>query len=1044
MSTDMERLKRAVTITALVGGVFELDNRAGKRFRSTIPHDSLILNTANDTYTWYSRAGANGRAEHGDIFDFAGRHMLNYGDSWNAADPAMFKEALIYVSKFAGLPAPEFKREDAAARAEKLSREQLMDRAAKYYQAQYSQSQAARAYAAGRAFSDDTITRAGLGYTGGDPAGLPDDKPQYGHSLVDMLDQADRAAAADMGLIRKNDDGGYYDAIPLGYLVYPHYQNGRPVYFSGRSIYSNNPKLKSRNQSGPKKVFWAIWPGRLAGPLAIVEGQADALSLAQLGVSALALCGVNLADLDADQLELFNPIYYWADADRPGQAAIAAIARAVGPLLRLPGPPVFYLNKTPVKDFNDLLKLNITADQVVCWHSQAPTYLDVEIERIAGLANAERDAGLTGLFAMLVKLDNFQLLRYRTIICDRLHITRADFADFLRLAKGQNADSSGLRRAELFDVLEGSTVIYQHNEKLGRTVPVYLADASFRIDELIIYDNGSGDSRREYAINGKTGRGVNLSTNNTVPTGEFESLKWIAEHYPHVIIGAGRSTRDLLREAIQHLSGEYPYRTIYEHTGWRQIGGQMCFLTAGGALGLPPGSQEKVEVNLKLGRENTHLIGYNLPLAPQNVAAAMRASLNMWRLTDNPAVEVPIWAAAWLSPLAPFLPADFGLWVYGKTNSYKSVRATLAQAHFGDYWRGRSGNLKLPSNFISTVNNIAMDAFIVKDCLLVVDDYAPGNTERERRERDEVASRLLRSLGNKAARGRMRDGRRFQADFPPRCLAVITAEDLPPGQSILARALGIRAPTLPPQGSSAREQIDRRLCRAQDEEAPLYPHAMAAFILWIQRHWGELEKQLPLALVENHKQFTAAGYARLADAMAKMMTAIDAALFFACDAGAITDSQSADYQLTARQALQSIMAEHSGQIDALDPIKIFIETLREQIDSRDWYLENKEFKEVAQDGPPKPAISDEWKRRAWCCGWQDDTYIYLLPKAINHIIENYSRRGTPFPISRTTLENRLMEQKILHKKCTTYIPTLDTSPWVLWLLRSAVYAPKEE
>jgi hypothetical protein len=1041
--TDIDRIKRAVSITTLVGSKFELDGRHGKRMRSTIPHDSLIINTANDTYTWYSKSSANGRAEHGDIFDFTGRHLLNYGDSWHSANPAMFKESLGYLSKFAGLPEPVFKPEDATARAQRLNAEQIMDRAAKYYRAQFEQSQAAQHYAAGRGFTADTIARACLGYTGGDPADLPEDKPKYGRGLVDDLPPADHAAAAELGIIRTGE-AGYYDAIPLGYLVYPHFQHGRVVYFSGRSIYTNSQKLKSRNQSGAKKVFWATWPGQ-RGPLAIFEGQADALSAAQLGISALGLCGVNMADLDIDQLEMFGPIFYWADADQAGRQAVDALGRAIGPLLRLPSPPVYHLDKSPVKDFNDLLKLGFTADQAFYWQNQAVTYLDYEIDRLIGLGGPERDAGLTGLFALLVRLDNFQRLRYRQIVCDRLGITRGDFSDFMRLAKGDDESAATIRRAELFDVVEGSTIIYQYDQKTGKTTANYLADANFRINELIIYDNGSGDSRREYALSGKTARGVNLAA-NTVPTSEFETLKWVAEHYPHVIIGAGRSTKDLLREAIQHLSGEYPYRTIYEHTGWRKIGDQICYLTAGGALGLPPSSQEKVEVNLKLGRENTHLVGYNLPLQPQNVAEAVRASLNMWHITDNPAVEVPIWAAAWLSPLSPFLAADFGLWVYGKTNSYKSVRATLSQAHFGEYWRGRNGNLKLPSNFISTVNNIAMDAFIVKDALLVVDDYAPGNTERERRERDEVASRLLRSLGNKAARGRMRDGRRYQADFPPRCLAVITAEDLPPGQSILARALGVRVPTLPPQGTTTRDQIDRRLCRAQDDEAPLYPQAMAAYILWIQRHWAELEKQLPLALVDNHKQFTAAGYARLADAMAKMMTAIDTALFFALDAGAITDSQSADYQATARQALQSIMSEHSGQIDALDPIKIFIETLREQIDSRDWYLESKDFKEPATttDGPPSPAISDEWKRRAWCCGWHDKTYIYLLPKAINHIIELYSRRGTPFPISRTTLENRLSEQGILHKKTTTFIQTIDTSPWVLWLLRNAVYPPKEE
>lgn len=1023
-NVDVSRIKRAVTIAGLVGQHYTLDNRNGRRLRTTLEHDSLIVNTEKNTYTWYSKN------EHGDVIDWVGRHELGYNGNWSSSDPNQFKEAVTWLARHAGLPEPQFKTEDVQARARRLTKERLMALAADYYRQQFQASPEAQQYAAGRGFTEETIQRAGMGYSGGAPAELQTDRPNYSTGLLATIPAADHETAAELGLIRRSEKGRYYDAIPLGYLIYAHRQAGLVTYLTGRAIHTNDPKLKTRNLPGTKRVFWCTW-APIGGDLHIVEGQADALSLAQMGFNALALCGMNVADLDLDFVDLFSPIYYWADQDQAGQSGIETMATAAGPLLRLPPPPVYHIDKQPVKDLNDLLRMGASREMLLHWLSQAQTYLDRMIERIGLETGIERETQTARLFEALSRLDDFKLIRYRSVVCEKLGLSKPDFNSFLNLARGQNKDS-GFKRGEQYDIIDGWTVVYQFNPKTGQLTPSPLANAAFTIEELVIYDNGSGDMRREYAISGKEETGKPLAT-CPVPTAEYEGMKWIYEHYPQIILSAGRSTKDQLREAIQHQSGRYPHRIIYEHTGWRNVDGRWVYLTSNGALGLPPKEDRmiEIEVDLRLGRSDTHMAGFTLPTEPKEPAEAIRASLAMWHLVEHYGVTISYWAAAWLAPLSPFLPADFGIWPYGKTGSFKSVFAALSQAHFGGYWAGRDGRLKLPSNFISTVNNISMNAFIAKDILLVVDDYAPGNTERERRERDEVASRLLRSLGNKAARGRMRDGRRFQADFPPRCLAMITAEDLPPGQSILARGIGVRVPALPPKGSPERTAIETRVSRAQESEAPLYSHAMAAFILWIQRHWGELEEKLPVAVVENHKRLTGTGHARLADAFAKLLTAVDTALYFAQDAGSITDSQARDRQAIARSALQQVMAEHSSHIEALDPVEIFQETLREQLDAREWYLNPK-------DAPEETPY--DWRAHAWCSGWMDESFIYLLPKAVNRIIEIYTKSGVPFPISRTTLYNRLKEGGILVGVGTEFVGSVNTSPHVVKLLKTAIYA----
>ena len=371
-----------------------------------------------------------------------------------------------------------------------------------------------------------------------------------------------------------------------------------------------------------------------------------------------------------------------------------------------------------------------------------------------------------------------------------------------------------------------------------------LANGTAQIVEEIWLDDGSNEPQMDFIIGGELSTGQHLPKVQ-IPAADFDMMKWPRRWGSRFILSAGRSTQDHFRAAVQHLSGTPPRRTVYTHTGWREIGGQPCFLTSAGALG---GSDSSLQIDLKMGRPDTHMVRYALP-APADIAQAMTTSLSFWRITDA-TITVPIWAAMFLAPLSPFLNPDFGLWVHGLTGSMKSSIVACALAHFGQ-WQGKDAKAFLPSNFQSTSNAILLNAFQAKDVPLVVDDFAPGATQREMRERDATAANLLRSIGNKSARGRMRDGRHFQADFPPRCFAIITAEDLPSTASIMARGIGVRV-HIAARGTPERRAIEKRLSQAQMVDSFFYPHAMAGFILWVQRHWQQLEHDLP-AMAAQHR-----------------------------------------------------------------------------------------------------------------------------------------------------------------------------------------------
>ena len=70
-------------------------------------------------------------------------------------------------------------------------------------------------------------------------------------------------------------------------------------------------------------------------------------------------------------------------------------------------------------------------------------------------------------------------------------------------------------------------------------------------------------------------------------------------------------------------------------------------------------------------------------------------------------------------------PLDVSVWIEGFTGCMKSTLAALFLGHFGDFTR-----TTLPGAWSSTVNHLEHRAFVLKDSIFVVDDYAPTALDR--------------------------------------------------------------------------------------------------------------------------------------------------------------------------------------------------------------------------------------------------------------------------------------------------------------------------
>ena len=228
-----------------------------------------------------------------------------------------------------------------------------------------------------------------------------------------------------------------------------------------------------------------------------------------------------------------------------------------------------------------------------------------------------------------------------------------------------------------------------------------------------------------------------------VPAERFPGMGWVTKWGMAPIIHAGQAIKDHLRAAIQMLSGEVPSRTVYGHLGWRKIGEYWTYLHTSGAIG-PKGPI--LDVNVEPGDGNLRDFTFPDVPAEEDLQGAIQASMSLLDLA-SPATSFSVLAATYRAPLGEALPVDFSLFFSGPTGTQKTELSAMAQAHFGPGFHGKN----LPGSWSSTANALEKLAFLAKDMVLVVDDFAPvgSNTDVQRMHRE--ADRLLRARGT--ARG---------------------------------------------------------------------------------------------------------------------------------------------------------------------------------------------------------------------------------------------------------------------------------------------------
>jgi hypothetical protein len=523
-----------------------------------------------------------------------------------------------------------------------------------------------------------------------------------------------------------------------------------------------------------------------------------------------------------------------------------------------------------------------------------------------------------------------------------------------------------------------------------------------QVTEEVVLDDGA-EPTRAFVVTGRLDTGEPLPSVR-VPASRFAGMAWVTDLWGlRAVVRAGLSTRDYLREAIQRLSPEARSRHIYTHTGWREIEGRFVYLHATGAIGA---SDCEVDLGPELAR-------YSLPAAPSDPVPALRASLDLLRASIAPAsLMVPLWAAAYRAPTVSALPVDVSLWLEGVTGSLKSTLAALILAHYGPFER-----LALPGNWSSTANQLERRAFLLKDTVFVIDDYAPGALDA--RELELKAARLIRAAGNRAGRGRLRADLTERPAYPPRGILIVTGEARPPGQSLLARTLMIEV-----DGNQINLEA---LGRAQAQAGQL-AEAMVVYLTWLAPQMPTLPETLAAAFARVRTKAMADGpHLRVPEAIAHLYLGLDLGLACAHELGACSASEADELRERGWKTLQALSAAQGSLIVSEKPSHRFLRVLATLGTQGRAVLLDRELGDMGV-----PAKAD-------LIGWQDEDALYLLPDAAWHAVTRFCRdSGEPFPLREARLREALVQEGIAQVDSGR----LTTTAWVAGRSKRVLKIPR--
>ena len=478
-----------------------------------------------------------------------------------------------------------------------------------------------------------------------------------------------------------------------------------------------------------------------------------------------------------------------------------------------------------------------------------------------------------------------------------------------------------------------------------------------------------------------------------VSAAKYPAMNWVTEKLGgRAILCAGNSAKDGARAAIQFLSPKPQQRTLYVHTGWRQIDGKWLYLHAGGAIGAD-GSVPGIDVGLALS-----FVHYLLPAPParDEIPHLIRKTLELLEVSSA-AIAFVLLAAVFRVLIAP---VDFAIQLVGPTGSLKTALLAVIQSFFGAGWAERN----LPGSWTSTINALEVQAFTAKDALFVVDDFVPGGGQLDVRRMHKDAERLFRAQGNRAGRGRLRPDSSMRPTRSPRGQVVSSGEDVAGGQSARSRCVVIE---------TKKGEIDSgRLASAQAHAAQgTYARVTAAFVQWIAARLDDERESLQKRVIELRGELRKnGGHLRTPSNFAELRAAFEVFLRFAIDVGAIDENQSKLLLERCVGALETAASDQVEHLEDTDPTRAFFRLLSSAISSGTAFVASENGSIPTQRPEALGWTGSEGTPRGACVGWTNGENLYLDYTSAYKAAQSMAGDTDRLAVTSNTLLKRLADR----------------------------------
>ncbi len=426
----LDELRARLPVSDVVGRRVKL-KKAGREWKGLSPFnkEKSPSFTVNDQKGFFHDFSSG---KHGDIFGFV---METEG--------VTFPEAVERLASMAGLPMPKFSREDEARDERRKTLHDVMELAAKFFEATLAAREGAKArgYLADRGIQPATQLKFRLGYATGERFALKEHLGSQGISAGDMIEA---------GLLIAGDD------IPVPFdrfrdrVMFPITDlRGRIIAFGGRALekdvpakYLNSPETPLFHKGGN---LYNLPAARAAahggGEIIVVEGYVDVIAMVTAGFEgSVAPLGTALTE---DQLVLLwkmtdEPVLCF-DGDKAGRAAAYRAVDVALPRLA-PGKSLKFALLPEGQDPDDLVRSGgrEAVAEVLAQARPLAQMLWTRETEAGGFDTPERRAALEARVAEVTAMIGNETVRkyYRQDFSERLRQLVGQGQSFRRAAGG--------------------------------------------------------------------------------------------------------------------------------------------------------------------------------------------------------------------------------------------------------------------------------------------------------------------------------------------------------------------------------------------------------------------------------------------------------------------------------------------------------------------------------------------------------------------------------------------------------------------------------